>query len=110
MIVYRIAVDLFNKEFDSCRSLARNSYPICEEIGIESKQKNTNQENTQVTNYSIALFKNNILRFKALACESLFAKRPSQTDLLEDAIVDANEASDSEFQALNVYGIALAKF
>ena len=94
MIVYRIAVYLFNNEFENCWKFTKISYPICEE-----KSNDTKQENPEAINKSVALFKNNILRLKALACENLFNKRQDQSDWLIDAIVAAYEASDSMTQA-----------
>ena len=59
---------------------------------------------------SIILFKNNILRFKALALEKLYESKKKSSMMLCNAILLANEVSDNELQAKNVYGTALAKF
>ena len=59
---------------------------------------------------SIILFRNNILRFKALALEKLYESKRKSSMTLCNSILIANEACDSELQAKNVYGTALAKF
>jgi len=59
---------------------------------------------------SIILFRNNILRFKALALEKLYESKRKSSMTLCNAILIANEACDGELQAKNVYGTALAKF
>ena len=59
---------------------------------------------------SIILFRNNILRFKALALEKLYESKRKSSMTICNAILIANEACDNELQAENVYGLALANF
>ena len=110
MIVLKMAVSLFNNEFDDCIKLADQNYPICLEQKVD----------TSTTKESIMLFKNNRLRFKALALEKKFllmtesfSKKPDSNQKkptsfwICEAIVAAKEATEIESIA---HGLALAKF
>ena len=110
VIVLKMAVSLFNNEFDDCIKLADQNYPICLEQQVDMS----------TTKESIMLFKNNRLRLKALALEKKFLlmtesfsqqndsnqKKPTSFWICE-AIIAAKEATENETIA---HGTALATF
>ena len=89
-----MAVYLFNNEFNSCIKLAEQRFPICEDQSVDCT----------TTKESIDLFRNNRLRFKALALEKKFSLKTakkehqsksnkSKSHLVCDAILAAEEAT-----------------
>ena len=65
-----MAVYLFNNELNNCIKLADQRFPICEDQNVDST----------TTKESIDLFRNNRLRFKALALEKKFTLKAAKRE------------------------------
>ena len=103
-----MAVYLFNNEFNNCIKLSDQRFPICENQNVDCT----------TTKESIDLFRNNRLRFKALALEKKFTLKAAKREhnsksnkptshLVCDAILAAKEATSIKTVD---HGLALAKF
>ena len=107
MIVFQIALDLLQNEFDECVKLSEQTYAICSRLGLDN----------QLTKESMALFSNNVHRLKALALEQKFKLGKSSIKGGDDAslqichaIKAAEKACEEMASVKSVHGLALAKF